>query len=202
MSSVSGMSLHMPLDHTLRGHRRWHWTSHNQLHKQECKITVTWAPLGVLEDSCWRVTLPTPSYHCCLLSQRAGKGLEAYSAWFPMSTKHRWEREDGTKTKAQRDSCSIYRRKTINFLSSFPSRFPRHLNPHPHRLSPRWYGRKCPWEARWALILQPQVTHFPKELRECRAGGARALEQIVGFNRQIGHCYRVCCLEFPPLYYN
>lgn len=83
----------------------------------------------------------------------------------------------------------------------FPPISPRPLNPHPCRPL-CWCGRKAPCESRRAPILQPRVTHFPKELRECRAGGARALEQIVGFNRQIGHCYGVCCLEFPPLYYN
>lgn len=98
--------------------------------------------------------------------------------------------------------------KTSIFCLLSPFHFP--TSPHPastqppSMVPPPWYSRTGPCEATWVPSLQPelQVICFPKELRECRAWGARVLEQIVGFNRQIGPWYRVFWFEFSPLYYN
>lgn len=58
----------------------------------------------------------------------------------------------------------------------FPPIYPKSTSTQP---SPCWCGRKGPCEAGWALILQPPGTHFPKELRDCRAGGARFSNRLL-----------------------
>lgn len=57
------------------------------------------------------------------------------------------------------------------------------------------------------LFARTHVVHLTcqistEELRERGAGGARRLEQIVGFNRQIVPRRKVFCFEFPPLHCN
>lgn len=156
MSSVSGMSLYtcwIPSDHITEGTQDLSLPV-SQTGAQNNRDLNT--PKGFLLEGDHAMPFPP------LLPAvpKSWKGFEDLKSPFPSSTKHRWGREDGTMTKAQRHFCCLYGRKNIKFLSSFPSHFPRPLNPDPHSLPLCWCGRKGSCEARWALILQPQGTHI------------------------------------------
>lgn len=103
---------------SLRGHR----TSHCQFHKQECRITGTWTPQ---EDSCWRVTMPCPSYLCCLLSQRAGKSLKTSNHHFQGLQNRGGEERMAPRQKLKDTSAVFTREKHHQFSVIFSLPFPK-----------------------------------------------------------------------------